>query len=342
MVKVSQLSSAAYKYRPLKRYFYSFHALRDLQGRDNISIPLGIDRSFENNIPTHTNKLNKIRKKFWQNITLNNEIDPKLIHIQMDSKTIKTPMGNKLVLKREQGLLAYLLKDEWCNLETLSSKSYSLPLTSLTSRCIDLESASTYSGELDPEATSKRNEEQGHIIKDLLRYLDTDTLLVFAPKDELEGTLRREQDELYLPIIKGIETLLYESIPKDSNFSKNRFQLRQLDCDTDGIRGNEQPQLVRKAAIAYLKSLSLWNLAVFEKTVMTTKSFICGILLCENSVKICPIPTLKCDVEMIARLASLETIHQTGKWGEVEDTHDVDKADLLRNISAASIVSFKG
>ncbi|CAL9736227.1 protein Atp12p, mitochondrial [Monosporozyma servazzii] len=301
--------------------------------------PLGVDRSIENNLVTETNKLSKLKQKFWQNINLNDKIDPGMIHIQMDNKTIRTPMGNQLIVKQDQTILAYLLKNEWNNLESLNAKSYSLPLTSLTSRCIDLESA--HKGNVDSELVAKCNGDRKQIISDLLRYLDTDTLLVFAPNEELDGALRKDQDELYIPIIQGVEELLFGYLPEVDMSHSEGLELRRLDLDTDGLRSNVQHVDVREAATNYLKSLSYWNLAVFEKTVMITKSFICGLLLTENVIKKETLPSLKCDIEKMERLASLETIHQAKKWGEVEDTHDVNKADLLRNISAASLVACK-
>lgn len=323
---------------PLRGLHFSQISLQSRK-TNNVSAPYEVNRSVENNLVTETNKLDRIKKKFWQNINLNTEVDFGFIHIQMDSKTIRTPMGNQLKVKEDQLLLAYLLKNEWNNLETLSSKSYSLPLTSLTSRCIDLETA--HKGGVDPDLISKCNGDRDLIIRDLLKYLDTDTLLLFAPKAELDGSLRKEQDCLYLPIIDGIENLLYTYLPKKSEIKRENFKLRKLDSDIDGLRSNIQPDCIREASTNYIKALSYWNLAVFEKTVMMTKSFICGILLCENAIKTKIIPSLKCNIEKIERLASLETIHQTEKWGKVEDTHDVNKVDLLRNISAAYILVSK-
>lgn len=47
----------------------------------------------------------------------------------------------------------------------------------------------------------------------------------------------------------------------------------------------------------------------------------------------------KCDgrygVDGIAYLASLEVRFQTQMWGEVEDTHDVDYADIRRQLGSA-------
>lgn len=85
----------------------------------------------------------------------------------------------------------------------------------------------------------------------------------------------------------------------------------------------------------YVKTVSYWNLAVVEKTVMITKFFICGILLYENAINTKEDSLLNRDTEKLERLAFFETIYQIEKWSEVEDTHAVNKADLLRNISAA-------
>ena len=46
-------------------------------------------------------------------------------------------------------------------------------------------------------------------------------------------------------------------------------------------------------------------------------------------------------MEEIAQAATLETIYQVERWGEVEDTHDVDKRDIRRNVTAAAIVAYK-
>ena len=43
-------------------------------------------------------------------------------------------------------------------------------------------------------------------------------------------------------------------------------------------------------------------------------------------------------VEVAARACSLEVSWQTGLWGEVEDTHDVDKEDLRRQLGSAVLV----
>lgn len=292
--------------------------------------PLGVDTSVENNLKTETNRLSKTGEKFWEKVSLKDNGSQYLV--QLDSKTVQTPLGHPLAVNKERSLLAMLLQKEWTNLASLSIKTHSLPLTSLVSRCIDLEIVNSPGGDLESKA--KIGGDREHISNDLLRYLDTDTLLVFCPKAEYEGALRKAQDEVYLPIISSVEKFL-------SNYSQSPVKFKVLDSDTDGLRGNQQVEETRIAAKKYLDTLSLWDLAVFEKTVLTTKSFICGVLLLQNKGMTESAEGLKSSMESIAQAATLEIIYQTERWGEVEDTHDVDKRDVRRNIHAAGIVAYK-
>ncbi|CAB4254708.1 similar to Saccharomyces cerevisiae YJL180C ATP12 Conserved protein required for assembly of alpha and beta subunits into the F1 sector of mitochondrial F1F0 ATP synthase [Maudiozyma barnettii] len=297
------------------------------------SSPLGVDRSVESNVKSETNRLAKGGKKFWENVTLS--VTPnREIQLELDSKPIKTPLGNKLAFNESKKLLALLLQKEWEAVSESTVKQHALPLTSLVSRCIDLEI--TNGPNSDVELRTKIGGDRSSINKDLLRYLDTDTLLVFSPRDEYEGDLRAAQDELYLPIIKSMEEFLTDNYAD----AHKTVSLRILDADIHGLRGNAQDPATKAAATTYLDSLSLWNLAVFEKTVLSTKSFICGILLLQNKAKHNNVNNLKYSVDDIVRASTLETIYQTERWGEVEDTHDVSKRNIKRNVNAASIVAF--
>ncbi|QLL30378.1 hypothetical protein HG536_0A01950 [Torulaspora globosa] len=292
--------------------------------------PLGVDHSIENNLKTETNRLSKTGERFWEKVSLKDDGSQYLV--QLDSKTILTPLGHPLAVDRDRSLLAMLLQKEWTNLTSLAVKTYSLPLTSLVSRCIDLEIVNKPGGDLESKA--KIGGDRERISQDLLRYLDTDTVLVFCSKSEYEGALRKAQDQVYLPIISAAEEFL-------SNYSGSAVKLKVLDADLHGLRGNQQLEETRSAAKKYLDTLSLWDLAVFEKTVLTTKSFICGVLLLQNKASAESLEGLKSSMESIAEAATLEIIYQTDRWGEVEDTHDVDKRDVRRNIHAAAIVAYK-
>ncbi|CCD23069.1 ATP synthase complex assembly protein ATP12 NDAI_0B00350 [Naumovozyma dairenensis CBS 421] len=296
-----------------------------------------------NKKPNSINVEDKLKKgvRFWETVTLDDKCIENKILIKLDSKPIKTPSGFDLSVDKNRPLLAYLLRQEWATLPTVSMKNTDhLPLTSLVFRCIDLETAVAKG---DKDLITKINADRSLINEQLLRYLDTDTLLVFSPRNEFEGALRSKQDELYLPIIAKIERFLngFKSSAKSCD-----IKLRTLDGETDGIRGNKQNQDTKNAAINYMKSLSMWDLAIFERVVLITKSFICGILLLQNKSPLITAPSslrddLQISTEDIAHLATLEIFHQTERWGEVEDTHDVNKRDIRRNINAAAIVAYK-
>ena len=272
-------------------------------------------------------------------MSLNVSSKTRKIQVELDSKPIKTPAGNNLAVDKDRGLLALLLKEEWDSIPNLKVKPYSLPLTSLVSRCIDLENPKINGP--DPETKSKVGADRDEICGNLLRYLDTDTLLVFSPRAEYEGALRSAQDRIYLPIIEAIERFLSKYV--DSSLAKGEavIKLKTLDADIHGLASNVQSDRVRQAARNYLDTLSYWDLAVFEKTVLTTKSFICGILLVQNKSRVNEFKDLVYTVDDIVEASTLEVIYQTERWGEVEDTHDVNKRDIKRNVSAAAIVAFE-
>jgi ATP synthase F1 complex assembly factor 2 len=43
-------------------------------------------------------------------------------------------------------------------------------------------------------------------------------------------------------------------------------------------------------------------------------------------------------IEEATEAASLEVLHQTEQWGEVEDTHDVDNADIRRQLGTVVLL----
>lgn len=283
-------------------------------------------------LKTETNRLANTTKKFWDQVSVSEPNEIGKLVIQLDKKPIRTPLGNHLAVDKDRKILAKLLEKEWSSVSHGSVKTHALPLTSLIARCIDLEAANKEGAH--PDLKVKIGGDRNELSKALLRYLDTDTVLVFSPKDELEGKLRRAQDDMYLPIIGSMEKFL-------GQYSKQNITLKILDADVHGLRGNAQDPETLAAARKFLDSLSSWDLAIFEKTVLTTKSFICGILLLQNKAAINPLKGLEYTMEDIARAATLETIYQTERWGEVEDTHDVDKRDIRRNVHAAAIAAFK-
>lgn len=279
--------------------------------------------TLETNKKTEANRLEKTLSKFWENITVDHETDSVLV--KLDNKCLRTPLGNNLILPKLKKLLAELIALEWRNLPNLQIKPHQLPLTSITARALDLES----SGE---EGSAKLGSRKS-INEQLLRYLDTDTLLIFSPNDEFEGALRKEQDELYLPIMASVEKFLQKFHPEQAT-----VKLAFLDSEIHGIRSNRQSKATQIAAENFLDLLNVWEFVAFEMAVMSSKSFICGIytikLLNESEEE------MKMDLEKIIRACSLETLYQTERWGEVEDTHDVEHENIRRNLTSAVLLAY--
>lgn len=270
-------------------------------------------------------KLEKGMARFWELVSC--QETPEGFMIQMNGKTLKTPLGNQLVIPKEKPSLAYLLANEWKSLPSLRVQSYLLTLTSMTARAIDLSKVGN-----DQDAKAKVGDIE-NIKKWLMRYLDTDTLLVFSPAKDCDGKLRVEQQKLYYPIKKDMEKFL-------TKFSEDHkpVALQELDTEKVGLRGNKQSEQTIKAALKYLDTLNTWQLVALERATLTCKSLLCGIALVRMND-----PNDDCEYELedIAKAATLETILQTQRWGEVEDTHDVQKVDVRRLLAASSLLCYE-
>lgn len=275
----------------------------------------------ETNAKTQTNRLEKTLAKFWEQVTC--QETPNGFRITLDGKPIRTPLGNEMTIPKNKPTLAYLLTNEWKSLPSLKVRPYLLPLTSLASRAIDLQA---------PESKAKAKIGDMKLIKKLLlRYLDTDTLLVFSPKKDCDGKLRTEQEKLYRPVIKSMEKYL-------GTFTENGqpVKLNWLDTETT-MSGNSQSDEVVKAANKFLDSLDMWQLVALERTTLTCKSFLSGVAVVRiNDRK----DDFDYSLEQLAYMATLETLLQQEQWGEVEDTHDVEKVDVRRHLASSSILCY--
>ncbi|QPG74265.1 hypothetical protein FOA43_001590 [Brettanomyces nanus] len=276
------------------------------------------------NQKTVSNKLEKTLARFWEKVRCEESLDG--FKIQLDGKTIKTPLGYELTIPKEKQSLAFLITNEWKSLPNLQVKPYLLPLTSLASRAIDLEKSVG-----DKEAISRIG--SADMVKDLLlRYLDTDTLLVFSPIKDCDGELREEQQKMYYPLKKSMEQF-FAQYSEDGK----PITLKHLDTEESGIVSNKQTKSTANAVRKFLDSLDSWQLVALERTTLICKSFLCGVAIVRmNDMN----DNFSYTLEDLVRAATLETLLQTKRWGEVEDTHDVEKVDIRRHLAAASLLCF--
>lgn len=304
------------------------------------------------NTPSATNRLEKTLTKFWEKVDTTFNDKKNKYDVLLDGKTLKTPLGFPLSLPPQKSQLAHLIAHEWKNLPDLKIKTNSLPLTSIASRSIDLEEIHRETNKVNDEMIAK----VGSLLDiklNLLRYLDTDTCLIFTTTDEYQGKLRTRQNELYLPLIAEYEDFFTTYGQKHANLlpEGHKIQLEFLDCETHGLRGNKQSITTQNVVLHWMDSLPIYDLIALEKSVLTTKSFLCGATILRLNVSN---PETKRDlyqvnksspeeyyfrtVAEVIELGNMETIFQTEQWGEVEDTHDVDKVDWLRNLSSAALL----
>ena len=311
----------------------------------------GIDNSIESNILSETNKLSKIGKRFWKNGQVKFNKQTEKYEIQLDGKTLRTPLGYPLELPKNKKQLAYLIAHEWTHLPDIKVKSSTLPLTSLVTRAIDLSNQQNVE-----ENVKEKMLELQDIKLQMLKYLDTDTCLIFATNKECDGKLRKRQEEIYRPLIKEFNEFFTMYGHKKNLIPINQsIQLKYLDCEIDGLKGNKQLKIIQEIVLNWLNQLPIYDLISLEKTILITKSFLCGIILLRSNVNNefflknlyqfnkNSINNNKKDyyyksLEELIELGNLETIYQTKQWGEVEDTHDVDKLDWLRNLASAALV----
>lgn len=249
-------------------------------------------------------------KRFWKTVAVEESSLGYLV--TLDKKPLKTPSSATLQIPASKKTLATLIAAEWAQVSSANIRQHQLPLTSLAARAID---------HLDLHHRDR------HVtIQLLLRYLDTDAVLIHIDGSE---RFQKMQNTEWTPIRKWAETFF--STP-----------ISYLPADK-GIVSHKQTSEAKQAATKWIETLDKWELAAFERSVYATKSFLLSTLLVESqkqglSSTGTAVKEGAIGVEEIASLATLEVRYQTGLWGEVEDTHDVDHVDIRRQLASAVIL----
>jgi len=87
-----------------------------------------------------------------------------------------------------------------------------------------------------------------------------------------------------------------------------------------------QPEATTTALKEVLSSMDVWELTAMERTTYTTKSFLIGLALVKGHLS----------AEAASVAARVEVLSQIRRWGEVEDSHDVDQQDIRRQLGSAT------
>ena len=186
------------------------------------------------------------------------------------------------------------------------------------------------------------NEIRSSIVPTLMRYLDTDSLLCWAPEpaadppgyeahEKRTESLRSIQERTALPIIAYLTEKVWpgiEIVP---------------DSDASTIMPTPQPQMTKDVIRGWVSSLPPFELAGLERAVLASKSLLIGTrLVVEWSEEFRDLQKQgnpsRFGIEEAAHASTIEVRWQTGMWGEVEDTHDVDREDVRRQLGSAILV----
>lgn len=202
-----------------------------------------------------------------------------------------------------------------------------IPLTSLTARARDIENA-------DKQGDSKVRQA---IITVMMRYLSTDTLLCWAPENVLHElpqdglTLRQTQMKLTEPIIAHLTTHVWPGV-----------EIKPI-LEPDSIMPIPQPDNTQDVIRGWMTGLPAFELAGLERAVLASKSLIVGARLVHEWSEAFAHSRVDADaarfgIEDAAVASSSEVRWQTRQWGEVDDTHDVEKEDMRRQLGSVILL----
>ncbi|KAJ7172625.1 ATP12-domain-containing protein [Mycena filopes] len=140
----------------------------------------------------------------------------------------------------------------------------------------------------------------------LLEYLDTDTICFY-------------QD--YPPQLVDLQTQHWDPLLA---WARTTFGVELHTFDS--LLFNSQPDETKSKLDQILSTFDHWEMAAMERATYTTKSFIIALALVTKHLS----------VEQASLAAQVEVASQIQRWGEVEDTHDVDFHDVRRQLGSAA------
>ncbi|KAM0333564.1 hypothetical protein ACHAQA_002229 [Verticillium albo-atrum] len=303
-----------------------------------------------------------MKRRFWKDVRVE-EVDGAL-QVFLDARPLRHPGTTNIIrLPTSKPHLATAVAMEWDLLTSAyqATKQHLIPMTSLICRAIDIEANDTHgTAPTTPAPTgppaeapfsSTGNPEdktiRAQIATTVMRYFDTDSMLCWAPppgpmdtRNEAGEGLRDVQARTARDVLAFLTAHVWPGTALEPVL------------DGESIAPQPQAEGVREVVEGWVRGLSAWELAGLERAVLAGKSLVAASRLVVEWSEDKPAGSLrpavqskeaKFGVEQAAVATSLEVSWQTGRWGEVEDTHDVEKEDLRRQFgSVVLLVSGQG
>ncbi|KZT35450.1 ATP12-domain-containing protein [Sistotremastrum suecicum HHB10207 ss-3] len=149
---------------------------------------------------------------------------------------------------------------------------------------------------------------RSEVVKNLLNYLQTDTICFH---------------ESHPPALVDLQKIHWDPI---LNWARKTYSVEIKTFET--ILRPSQPAASLQTFERELSNLDTWELAALERAVYSTKSFLVAFALLKQRLS----------VEEAAQASEVEVRSQIQRWGEVEDSHDVDYQDIRRLLGSVACV----
>lgn len=287
-------------------------------------------------LPGGNSKATLLKKRFWKDVNVR-EVDG-AYEIHLDARPLRHPSTKEVIrLPLSKPNLAFALALEWDMLTSAqqATKQHLIPLTSTICRALDI-------GVDDGKEGAIRKS----IVTNVLRYLDTDSLLCFAPPPDPNNpvlassqlndagrSLRSLQEEVAVETISFLTTNVWPGVEIEPVL------------DGESIMPKPQKPGVREIVEGWVSGLDAWELAGLERATLAGKGLLGAARLVvewsEGDAGLGmrrPEGGKRFGIEEAGKQASVEVDFQTERWGEVEDTHDVEKEDVRRQLGSVILL----
>ncbi|KAL2824736.1 hypothetical protein BDW59DRAFT_146973 [Aspergillus cavernicola] len=273
-----------------------------------------------------------LKKRFWKDVDVQRKQEGDY-QVLLDTRPVRTPAKDELSIPSTKPYLAHAIALEWdvLNSARQALKNHMIPLTSLAARA----------GDIAQEDFAGTTIVRDQIVETAMRYLDTDTLICWVPEQtdytpevdengQKRETLREAQIRVAKDIIAFLSTKVWPGI-----------EIVPV-LDTNSIFPASQTQATKDIIQQWIQGLEAHDLAALERGILASKSLLVAARLVadwsENFRHLQRPGQQKFGIDEAAEASSLEVRWQTDMWGEVEDTHDVDKEDLKRQLGSVIVL----
>lgn len=255
------------------------------------------------------------------------------LQVHLDDRPLRHPNTKEIVcIPSSKATLATAIALEWDLLTSAqqATKHHLIPLTSLVCRAIDIAAD-------DASGTAEKDKIRTLITSQVLRYLDTDSLLCWAPPagkfdplNDAGESLRDVQKKAAEATVAFLTTHVWPGVTIVPVL------------DGHSIFPRKQAEGVREVVHGWIMGLDAWEIAGLERAVLAGKSLITAARVVaewsEGQVGVKVPLESRFGTEEAAAATSLEVNWQSTHWGEVEDTHDVNKEDVRRQLGSVVLL----